>query len=177
METKQIRDPRRTDVQPHRLGMGWHFVWRCDPPIVHQGKREDGSSYEWEEDGETSEGCIMWLADQFAGHMLGGATARSIYRDAYRQRDGEAFDDEWLATEALKDEWEAYTVSPQQWSPIEIRQLMEDLEDVNYHSFLARLIELVKERAPELASALHDWCADVSAEAALSPAAQSGGES
>ena len=60
MQTKQIQDPRRTDVQPHRLGMGWHLVWRYDPPIVHQAKREDGSSFEWEEDGDTSEGCIMW---------------------------------------------------------------------------------------------------------------------
>ncbi len=157
MATKQIQGPRRTDVQPHRLGMGWHFVWRYDPPIVHQGKREDGSSYEWEEDGDTSEGCIMWLADQFARQMLEGATARSIYRDAYRQRDGEAFDDEWLATEALRDEWEAYTVSPKQWGPTEIRQLMEDLEDVNYHSFLDRLLKLIEEHAPQFGVVVSEW--------------------
>ena len=25
--------PKRTQVQPHRLGMGWHYVWRHEPPM------------------------------------------------------------------------------------------------------------------------------------------------
>ncbi len=37
-------------------------------------------------------------------------------------------------------------------------RLFEDLEDVNYHSFLARLIELVEQRAPKLAAQLDGWC-------------------
>ena len=86
-EQVQPTAPRRTNVQPHRLGMGWHFVWRYAPPIAHEGKREDGSTYEWEEDGDTSEGCIMWLADQFAIERLDGMTAREIYRTAYKERD------------------------------------------------------------------------------------------
>ena len=160
MQTKRTRKPRRTDVQPHRLGMGWHFVWRYNPPMVHQGKREDGTTYEWEDVGETSEGCIMWLADQFARHTLGGATARILYRDAYRQRDGEAFDDEWLATDALRDEWDSHTVSPKRWGPTEVRQLLEDLEDVNYHSFSDRLTKLIEERAPQFSQVVHEWCGE-----------------
>ena len=102
-EQVQTTTPRRTDVQPNRLGMGWHFVWRYDPPIVHRSQREDRSSYEWEEEGETSEGCIMWLADEFARQELAGITAREIYRAAYMERDGSDFDDEWLATDSLRD--------------------------------------------------------------------------
>jgi hypothetical protein len=157
---EQVRTvtPRRTDVRPHRLGMGWHFVWRYDPPIVHQGQREDRSSYEWEEEGETSEGCIMWLADEFARQEFGDITSREIYREAYKERDGADFDDAWLATDALRDEWAEYTVLPKRWTATQVRKLFEDLEDVNYHSFSGKLIELVKERTPELATVLADWC-------------------
>ena len=160
--TKQTEGTKthRTSVQPHRLGIGWHLVWRYDPPIVRHVQRDDGTSYHYEEDGESSEGCIMWLADQFATQRL-GVTAREIYRLAYREHDGEDFDDEWLATDALRDEWAEYTVSPKQWTSTAVRKLLEDLEDVNYHSFLAKLIEFVEERAPELASELSDWCTEV----------------
>ena len=53
------------------------------------------------------------------------------------------------------------TISPKRWTPTAVRKLFEDLEDVNYHSFLARLIELIRERAPKLAEALGDWCQEV----------------
>ena len=155
-ETKSCR----TSVQPHRLGMGWHMVWRYDPPVVRHVQRADGMSCEYEDSGESSEGCIMWLADQFATQRL-RATAREIYRLAYQERDGKDFDNEWLATDALRDEWGEYTVSPKRWTSTAVRKLFEDLEDVNYHSFLAKLIELVEERAPELAGALSDWCKEV----------------
>ncbi|MGB2986052.1 MAG: hypothetical protein WBE26_09225 [Phycisphaerae bacterium] len=160
-EQVQTTTSRRTDVRPHRLGMGWHFVWRYDPPIVHHVQRDDGTSHDWEEEGETSEGCIMWLADEFARQELAGITAREIYRTAYKERDGSDFDDEWLATDSLRDAWAKYTVLPRQWTATQVRKLFEDLEDVNYHSFLAKLIELAKERAPELAIALADWCQEV----------------
>lgn len=39
-----------------------------------------------------------------------------------------------------------------------VRKLFEDLEDVNYHSFLAGLIEWVEQRLPELAAKLNGWC-------------------
>jgi len=152
---------RRTKVQPHRPGMGWHFVWHYDPPIAHHVQREDGTSYDWDEEGETSEGCIMWLADQFAIERLDGMTAREIYRTAYKERDGGAYDDEWLQTDALRSAWGDSTISPKRWTAIAVRKLFEDLEDVNYHSFLARLVELVGERAPKLAEALSDWCREV----------------
>ena len=158
-QTEETRT-RRTDVQPHRLGTGWHLVWRNDPPVVRHVQRADGTSYEYEDDGESSEGCIMWLADQFATQRL-GVTAHEIYRLAYKERDGNNFDNEWLATDALCDEWAEYTVSPKQWTSTVVRKLFEDLEDVNYHSFLAKLIELVEERAPELAGALRDWHKEV----------------
>ena len=150
----------RTDVQPHRLGMGWHMVWRNNPPVVRHVQRADGTNYEYEDDGEGSEGCIMWLAEQFATPRL-GASAREIYRLAHQERDGKDFDNEWLAADVLRDEWAEYTVSPKQWTPTAIGKLFEDLEDVNYHSFLAKLIELVEERAPELACELSDWCKGV----------------
>ena len=160
--TEQIRKtrPRRTSVQLHRLGMGWHFVWRYDPPVVRHAQRTDGTSYEYKKSGESSEGCIMWLADQFATQRL-GLTACEIYRSAYRERDGDSCDDGWLATDALRDEWAEYTVTPKQWTSPAVRKLFEDLEDVNYHRFLAKLIELVKERAPDLAGELGDWCREV----------------
>lgn len=151
---------RRTSIRPHRLGMGWHLVWRYDPPVVRRVQRADGTSYDYEDDGESSEGCIMWLADQFAAQRL-RASAREIYRRAYQERDGNDFDNEWLATEALRDEWADYTVSPKRWTSTAVRKLLEDLEDVNYHSFLAKLIELIEEHAPELAGKLSDWCKEV----------------
>ena len=160
-EQVQTTTSRRTDVRPHRLGMRWHFVWRYDPPIVHHVQRDDGTSHDWEEEGETSEGCIMSLAHEFARQELAGITAREIYRTAYKERDGSDFDDEWLATDSLRDAWAKYTVLPRQWTATQVRKLFEDLEDVNYHSFLAKLIELAKERAPELAIALADWCQEV----------------
>ena len=148
---------RRTNVEPHRLGMGWHFVFRYEPPIVHHVKREDGTSYDWTEEGETSEGCIMWLADEFARQELRGITAREIYRAAYEEHDGSDFDDEWLATDSLRDAWAKYTILPRLWTATQVNKLFEDLEDVNYHSFLAKLLELVEERAPNLAERLSDW--------------------
>ena len=162
-EQVQTTTPQRTDVRPHRLGMGWHFVCRYDPPIVHHVKRDDGTSYDWEEEGETSEGCIMWLADEFLRQELAGITSREIYRAAYKERDGGDFDDEWLATDSLRDDWAEYSVLPRQWTAAQVRKLFEDLEDVNYHSFLGKLIELVKERVPELATALADWCQETAA--------------
>ena len=160
-EQVQPATPRRTNVTPHRLGMGWHFVWRYDPPIVHHAQREDGTSYDWEEEGETSEGCIMWLADQFATQEFAGISAREIYRAAYKERDGNDFDNEWLATDSLRDAWAECTVVPRRWTTAQVRKLFEDLEDVNYHSFLAKLIEVVEKRAPKLARALGDWCKEV----------------
>jgi hypothetical protein len=150
-------EPWRSKIQTHRLGMGWHYLWRYDPPLEHLIKADDGSPCVWREDGETSEGCIMWLADQFARSHL-GITARHIYRQAYAHADGAEFDDEWLATEVLQDEWAAYTVLPKKWTPVAVRKLFEDLEDVNYHSFLAELIELVEECLPQLARRLRGWC-------------------
>jgi hypothetical protein len=98
MQTQQqaaAKAPQRTSLQPHRPGMGWHYVWRYDPPIEHLMHTQDGTPYYWREDGETSEGCIVWLADNFTIRKL-GATAREIYQ-AYRQKDGEQFEDDWLA--------------------------------------------------------------------------------
>ena len=149
--------PQKTDIQPHRLGMGWHYVWRNDPPIEHVLRQEDGTPYYWRDDGETSEGCILYLADLFAMQML-GTTACEVYREAYRQRDGEVLDDEWLASDALRDAWALYTLIPKRWTAATVRRLFEDLEDVNYHSFLARLIELVEQRRPKLAAGLSGWC-------------------
>ncbi len=161
MNTKQqvtAAPSRATNIQPHRPGMGWHYVWEYDPPVVHHVQRDDGTSYDWEELGESCEGCIMWLADDFARLKLGGMTTRDIYRAAYRERDVEDFNDEWLATDALHDAWAKYTVVPKRWTAVHVNKLFEDLEDVNYHSFLARLIELVEQRAPKLAGQLGDWC-------------------
>ncbi len=158
-QTEETRT-RRTDVQLHRLGMGWHLVWRYDPPVVRHVQRADGTSYDYEDNGESSEGCIMWLADQFATQRL-GAAAREVYHLAYQERDGKDFDNEWLATDALRDEWVKYTVSPKHWTSTAVRKLFEDLEDVNYHSFLTKLIELIEERTPELAATLSDWCKEV----------------
>ena len=150
-------ESRRTKIQPHRLGMGWHYLWEYDPPIEHHVVRPDGTTYYCRDTGETSEGCIMWLADQFAAQML-GTTAQAIYRDAYRQRDGDPLDDDWLATDALRDAWGLHTILPKRWTVSHVRKLFEDLEDVNYHSFLARLIELIEQRLPELAGQLVGWC-------------------
>lgn len=150
-------ESKRINIQPHRLGMGWHYLWEYDPPIEHLVKSKDGSPCYWREAGETSEGCIMWLADCFAIPRL-GITAREIYRLAYAQDDGEELDDDWLASQALHDEWGPHTVLPKHWGSAQVRKLFEDLEDVNYHSFLGKLIELVEQRAPELAARLEGWC-------------------
>ena len=37
------KEPRRINIQPHRLGMGWHYLWEYDPPVEHVVKSEDGS--------------------------------------------------------------------------------------------------------------------------------------
>ncbi|MBP7937924.1 MAG: hypothetical protein KA354_25085 [Phycisphaerae bacterium] len=148
---------RRRRIQPHRLGMGWHYVWEYNPPIEHLVQSADGSPCYWREAGETSEGCIMLLADCFAARRL-GTTAREIYRQAYAQADGEALDDEWLATQTLCDEWGPHTVLPTLWRSAQVNKLFEDLEDVNYHSFLGRLAELIEQRAPALAKRLDGWC-------------------
>ena len=87
-------------------------------------------------------------------------TSASRYRPR-EERDGGNFDDEWLATDSLRDAWAEYTVLPKRWIATQVCKLFEDLEDVNYHSFLAKLIELVEERAPELAAKLSDWCKEV----------------
>ena len=156
-EHSALEQPRRINIQPHRLGMGWHYLWEYDPPIEHLVHSEDGSPSYWREAGETSEGCIMWLADCFATQKL-GVTAREIYRQAYAQADGKELEDDWLATQALRDDWGPYTILPTQWGPAQVRKLFEDLEDVNYHSFLAKLIELVEQRAQGLATRLDGWC-------------------
>ena len=150
-------EARRIDIQPHRLGMGWHYLWEYDPAIEHHVVQPDGTPYYWRDTGETSEGCIMWLADNFARQKL-GTTAREIYRQAYRQQDDGAFDDDWLTTDVLRDEWAQHTTLPKRWSPSHVRELIEDLEDVNYHSFLARLFELIEQQLPELAAKLDGWC-------------------
>ena len=151
------RRPRRTRIQPHRLGMGWHYVWEYDPPIEHRVRGEDGSPYYWRESGETSEGCIMWLADCFVREHL-ATTARDIYRQAYAPRDGDGIENDWLTTDALRDSWAAHTIVPKRWTAKQVNKLFEDLEDVNYHSFLLQLIDLIEERLPELAARLTDWC-------------------
>ncbi len=160
------REPRRIHVQPHRLGLGWHYLWEYDPPIEHRVLREGGTPYYWQESGETSEGCIMWLADQFATHKL-GTTAQEIYALAYEEKDDEHFEDEWVAADVLRDTWGPYTVVPKRWSPANVRKLFEDLEDVNYHSFLGKLIELIEQQLPDLAAQLTSWC-----KPALQPAHQ-----
>lgn len=158
MTTQQIvKEPRRIRIQPHRLGMGWHYLWEYDPPIEHHTVQADGTPYYWQDTGETSEGCIMWLADCFAREKL-DTTARDIYRDAYRQDGDEEFEDDWVATDALRDAWAKHTTAPKKWRPSHVRKLLEDLEDVNYHSFLARLTELIEQRQPELAAKLNGWC-------------------
>ena len=150
-------EPRKVRIQPHRLGKGWHYIWEYDPPIEHHVVRPDGTPYYWQDTGETSEGCIMWLADRFATQHL-KTTAREIYQVAYRQHDDDEFEDDWVATDALRDAWAKYTTLPKKWSPSQVRKLFEDLEDVNYHSFLTKLIELIEQRLPELALKLNDWC-------------------
>ena len=160
METPQnipLAGAQRTNIQPHRLGMGWHYVWEYDPPVEHRVVRPDGTPYYWRDTGETSEGCIMWLADRFATQHL-RTTAREIYGLAYRQHDGDEFDDEWLTSDALRDAWGKHTILPKRWGPGQVRKLFEDLEDVNYHSFLAKLIDLVEQRLPTLAAKLNGWC-------------------
>lgn len=157
METKsqtETTEPKRLDVQKHRLGMGWHHLWRYDPPIEHRRQGPGGTPYYWRDDGETSEGCIMWLADCFARQHF-GMTAQEIFRAAY---EGQGLEDDWLATDNLRDEWEEHTILPKQWTMANIRKLFEDLEDVNYHSFLGKLIELVEQKLPKLAAKLTDWC-------------------
>jgi hypothetical protein len=158
MTTQQIvAEPRKIRIQPHRLGMGWHYLWEYDPPIEHHVVRPDGTPYYWRDTGETSEGCIMWLADCFATQYL-KTTAREIYQLAYKEHDDDQFEDDWVATDALKDAWSRHTTLPKRWTPAKVRKLFEDLEDVNYHSFLARLIELIEQRLPELAAKLNGWC-------------------
>ena len=158
MTTQQtVAEPRKIRIQPHRLGMGWHYLWEYDPPIEHHVVRPDGTPYYWRDTGETSEGCIMWLADCFAVQHL-KTTAQEIYQLAYREHDDDQFEDDWVATDALRDAWSQHTTLPKRWSPAKVRKLFEDLEDVNYHSFLAKLIELIEQRLPELAVKLNDWC-------------------
>jgi hypothetical protein len=74
-----VAEPRKIRIQPHRLGMGWHYLWEYDPPIEHHVVKPDGTPYYWRDTGETSEGCIMWLADCFATQHL-KTTAREIYQ-------------------------------------------------------------------------------------------------
>jgi len=154
-------EPRRLHIQQHRLGMGWHYLWEYDPPIEHHQVRPDGSACDWRDTGETSEGCIMWLADQFATQRL-GITAREVYQAAYRQHDDDEFEDDWVATDSLRDAWAPHTILPRRWTATQVRKLFEDLEDVNYHSFLARLIELIEQRLPDLAAQLNGWCKPIS---------------
>lgn len=159
MTTQQIAitQARRMNIQPHRLGMGWHHIWEYDPPIEHHVTREDGTPYYWREDGETSEGCIMWLADCFAREHL-GTTAREIYRHAYKAADDNEFEDDWLDTDVLRGMWAPHTTMPKRWNVPQVRKLCEDLEDVNYHSFLARMTELIEAQLPQLAARLSGWC-------------------
>lgn len=149
--------PRIIKVQPHRLGMGWHYIWEYDPPIEHHVRQGDGTPYYWREAGESSEGCIMWLADCFARECL-DITAREVFRQAYKADDDSEFEDEWLETDVLRGMWAPHTIMPKRWNPANVRRLLEDLEDVNYHSFLTRLIELIGERLPEHAARLPGWC-------------------
>lgn len=160
--TKQqtVAEPRKIRIQPHRLGMGWHYLWEYDPPIEHHVVGPDGTPYYWRDTGETSEGCIMWLVDCFARQML-NTTAREIYRLAYREHDDDEFEDDWVATEALRDAWSRHTTLPKHWTATKVRKLFEDLEDVNYHSFLAKLTELIEQRLPQLAARLNGWCKPV----------------
>jgi len=158
MTTEQAptAQPKRINIHRHRLGMGWHYLWEYDPPIDHQVRGEDGTPYYWREFGETSEGAIMWLADRFAREHL-GTTARELYRQAYQAADDQEFDDEWLDTDCLRGMWAKHTVVPKRWTATQIRKLFEDLEDVNYHGFLSKLIDLTEPRLPHLAVALADW--------------------
>ena len=159
MSTDQIiaTQARRIRIKPHRLGMGWHHIWEYDPPIEHHVRRPDGTPYYWRESGETSEGCIMWLTDCFTRAHL-DTTARGIYRQAYKAEDDNEFEDDWLATDVLKGMWAPHTILPTRWHPKNVSKLLHDLEDVNYHSFLLQLIDLIEERLPELAARLTNWC-------------------
>ena len=162
MTTQQTHtlQPRCIHNQPHQLGMGWHHIWEYDPPIENHVKRSDGTSCSWRESGESSEGCIMWLADRFARRHL-GTTAREIFGHAYKARKDCEFHDEWLNTDVLRGKWAEHTILPKRWSPANVRKLFEDLEDVNYHSFLTKLIELIETHLPTLAARLSDWCKPV----------------
>jgi len=96
----------------------------------------------------------MWLADCLSREHL-GTTAQEIFRAAHKDQE---LDDDWLTTDNLRAEWEEHTILPKRWTPRNIRKLFEDLEDVNYHSFLGKLIELVQQKLPKLAARLDDWC-------------------
>lgn len=159
MTTDQItiQSPRHINIQPHRLGMGWHYIWEYDPPIAHHIHRADGTPCSWREGGESSEGCIMWLSDCFAREHL-NTNAQQIYREAYKAEDDEEFEDDWLDRDVLRGMWATHTVLPSQWTPFSIRKLLHDLEDVNYQSFLLRLSDLIEARLPDLAASLPDWC-------------------
>ena len=159
MSTDQIiaTQARRIRIKPHRLGMGWHHIWEYDPPIEHHVRRPDGTTHCWREAGESSEGCIMWLTDCFVRERL-STSAREIFRQAYKADDDNEFEDEWLDTDALRGMWAPHTIVPKRWTASQVQKLFEDLEDVNYLSFLTRLIELIEERLPELAARLTDWC-------------------
>lgn len=165
---RSVAKPRRIRLQPHRLGMGWHYLWEYDPAIEHQTVQANGTPYYWRDTGETSEGCILWLADCLAREKL-NVTARDIYREAYRRDGDEEFEDDWVTTDALRDAWAKHTITPKKWRPSQVRKLLEDLEDVNYHSFLARLIELIEQRQPELAAKLSGWCKPAPNPASLPP--------
>jgi len=117
----EVVEPTERDV--FRQGDGWK--------AIHNGKviLEDGSVLA----GQKSEGCIMLLAECFC--EAHGLNIFQLYREAYAVEWASGISFTWLLT--LEEDWVEYTEIPE---TINLKLLLDDLADINYHAFRLCLI-------------------------------------
>ena len=117
----------------HTLGDGWHYI------TVEYEEWNEGKSRSY---GNTSDGCIHLLAMDLI-RSLGRLPAElmALYDTAYPAT--EPGDHDWLLPENLEKRYRPHTNPVPQWTKQAREALIDDLGDINNHSYVEVLDEFL----------------------------------